>query len=469
MSQEITDEPGPEAVTSDFAELPPDTHPDAVVKGVEASVDDEDNPAVATAGPTLLHAAQQLQGKKLTIAQLTGDLHGETASSLAQFVAQVEERNSKSMEAIRRALAVSPGADQALARITEQKSTLAGLLGGPSSTAQFALAQIAAHADESNRKNMALLGRVLSENSRFEQAMGRIREQNSAQLAALRDAVSVGFEPTYDRLFSQLREAALTSFTFPTSDYDFGNSLGSIVEAYAHKTSDLAKYVRRIAEAWDPLIPANLRDMRTAELGKVFEINVQEGTSLAWAPRSEIVRELLDASDMETRSTVLITRAADIADDVEKSLGEVVLSEHQELRAMLLDATKALRAGIYYGAQATACNALDTIINVRTLAHLKDTVGDNASEIRNYFRRENWRDVYMSDLDLVMAGCGLATVFRYWKKGKGRLSFNRHGSVHHVDDGSYSPAHAVRALLIAHAMLRWLDAAIRTGSEEAAA
>ncbi|MFK0159492.1 hypothetical protein ACIQVL_19295 [Streptomyces sp. NPDC090499] len=30
----------------------------------------------------------------------------------------------------------------------------------------------------------------------------------------------------------------------------------------------------------------------------------------------------------------------------------------------------------------------------------------------------------------------------------------------HADDGAYTPAHAVRALLIAQAALRWLDSSV---------
>ncbi|MFD8913163.1 hypothetical protein [Streptomyces sp. NPDC059575] len=70
------------------------------------------------------------------------------------------------------------------------------------------------------------------------------------------------------------------------------------------------------------------------------------------------------------------------------------------------------------------------------------------------------RDAVLYEAELVLVGGGLLTAFKTWNRGRGPASFNRNGSIHQVDDGAYSPAHAVRAILLAQSLLRWLDAAV---------
>jgi hypothetical protein len=262
----------------------------------------------------------------------------------------------------------------------------------------------------------------------------------------------------------QIRQTARISASMP--QYDFGLDLGRIINANA--TTWLAK-VREFAETLHRIIPGNLLDLTDEDLKEVFRINVEDGTSLAWAPRASIVKELLDAADMDARSAVLVDHAAEVADDVHASLAHVALPDHDGLRGLLLEATDALRGGLYGPAQASACIVFDTVVNVRMLKFLAYSGSQSKNDTRRHFRpapARDWDDLTFTELGLVLAGSGIATAFEYWSTGNGPASFNRNGSVHHADDGAYSPAHAVRALLIAQASLRWLDAAIADAAKD---
>ncbi|MFE1986068.1 hypothetical protein [Streptomyces mirabilis] len=108
-------------------------------------------------------------------------------------------------------------------------------------------------------------------------------------------------------------------------------------------------------------------------------------------------------------------------------------------------------------------------MNEHMLAFLAYTGRKTKDKTRNHFRPievTEWDEATFAEVELVLVGAGISTAFQYWDRGSGPESFNRNGSTHQVDDGSYSPAHAVRALLIAQASLRWLDTALAEELDE---
>ncbi|RSN13753.1 hypothetical protein DMH25_08155 [Streptomyces sp. WAC 01325] len=302
---------------------------------------------------------------------------------------------------------------------------------------------------ETNRRNMeALLASV-------QRVQWRPPAIPAAQWAASIPSLQNG-------LVEQIRQAARVSV--PVPQYDFGLDLGRILNAGA--PTWLAN-IRTVIERLQETIPENLRDLSVDDLKAVFRLNVEDGTSLAWAPRTSIVEELLQATDMGARGTILVDHASEIADDVQASLTHVTQTEHETLRDLLLEAAEALRTGLYGPAQAAACNVFDTVMNVHMLNFLAYNGSKTKDKTRNHFRpADDFEDVTFAEVELVLVGGGIATAFEFWTAGSGPASFNRNGSVHHVDDGAYSAAHAVRALLIAHAALRWLDTAIAEEDED---
>ncbi|MFF7966740.1 hypothetical protein ACFZC3_15410 [Streptomyces sp. NPDC007903] len=306
-----------------------------------------------------------------------------------------------------------------------------------------------------------------------------IREQltrHIASVGSIRDRLDdmmptvSAMPPAFDvsGVVEQVRQAAFLGSSLP--GYDFAPDLGRMLNA--GRQTWMASF-RVAVEAARRFIPENLRDLSFGELRKVFQINEEDGTSLAWAPRASIVAELMQAPDMAARSTLLVAHAAEISSDLDTSLGSVVLPEHRDLRAMLLQATEALRAGLWVPAQAAASAVLDPVVNVRMLEFLAYTGRGSRDQTRAHFRpieAAAWKEATFAEAGLVLVGAGISTAFGYWKRGKGLASFSRNGSAHHADDGAYSPAHAVRAVLIAHAALRWLDEAVveARGEEDAA-
>ncbi|MDT0387844.1 hypothetical protein [Streptomyces dubilierae] len=270
--------------------------------------------------------------------------------------------------------------------------------------------------------------------------------------------------PLLDNLSEQIRQAS--RITVPTPQYDFGTNLGRILEAHS-KT--LFEGLRTFTERLKQLIPENLLELPTTDLREVFRVNAEDGTSLAWAPRTSIVAELIQATDMPARDDILTRLTSEIADDIEASLDVITRPEHQDLRFMMLEAVAALRAGLHRPAQAAACAAFDTVVNVHMLNFLAYTGQRSKDRTRKHFRPvdiEDWEELSLAELELVLVGAGISTAFQYWQAGNGPASFNRNGTIHHTDDGAYSPGHAVRALLIAQATLRWLDVAMSAEEED---
>ncbi|MBX7555424.1 hypothetical protein K1Y78_47980 [Streptomyces sp. tea 10] len=143
--------------------------------------------------------------------------------------------------------------------------------------------------------------------------------------------------------------------------------------------------------------------------------------------------------------------------------------EIKESVGKMMEATAALRAGLYGPAQAAAAAVLDPVVNVHMLEFLAYTGRTSKRDTRRHFRPSKgagWGDATFAEVGLFLVGAGISTVFEWWSRGNGPESFNRNGSAHHADDGSYSPAHAVRAVLIAHAALRWLDDAKAAEQED---
>ncbi|MFF9310098.1 hypothetical protein ACF1BS_04220 [Streptomyces sp. NPDC014748] len=247
---------------------------------------------------------------------------------------------------------------------------------------------------------------------------------------------------------------------------DFGPVLGHVL---AQNQLQFAK-VQQLLAGLRQVIPENLRDLQAGDHEKVFQLTAEDGTSLAWAPRVAIVRELLAADGLEARSTVLVDHAVEIAEDVEASLATVALPQHQALRTLLLEAAAAVRRGLFGPAQAAASNAFDTTVNVHILEFLALDGPNTKDATRKHFRpTDDWGDITFAELELVLVGGGIATAYKRWSRGEGQPSFNRNGTAHQVDDGAYSPAHAIRALLLAQATLRWLDAAVSAAATEDAA
>lgn len=77
---------------------------------------------------------------------------------------------------------------------------------------------------------------------------------------------------------------------------------------------------RRWIEAFKRALPINWRELDGAEVDAVVKLMLDTGISMAWAPRTSIIRELLAAGTSQEQREILETRSTEILDDIEEAL-----------------------------------------------------------------------------------------------------------------------------------------------------
>ncbi|WP_141681157.1 hypothetical protein [Mycobacterium malmoense] len=114
---------------------------------------------------------------------------------------------------------------------------------------------------------------------------------------------------------------ATTGFIPPAPDFRATSSLrqviGKVAEQHRRALETVFERQQRVFDDARKMVsaamPANLRDIE--ELSALEDIVEKEGIPLAHVPRSEIVRELLDAPDYEARRAVLEARLREAVED----------------------------------------------------------------------------------------------------------------------------------------------------------
>jgi len=108
----------------------------------------------------------------------------------------------------------------------------------------------------------------------------------------------------------------------------FGKGLGAFyqpqwIEQLTGKGNFLqgiADASRRWIEAFKRALPINWRELDGAEVDAVVKLMLDTGISLAWAPRTSIIRELLAAKTSQEHREILEARSAKILEDIEEAL-----------------------------------------------------------------------------------------------------------------------------------------------------
>ncbi|MWA08106.1 hypothetical protein [Streptomyces sp. BA2] len=91
-------------------------------------------------------------------------------------------------------------------------------------------------------------------------------------------------------------------------------------------------------------------------------ISVKDGVCLAWAPRVELIEDLMMLKTTRQRHRLLIDRRSDVVDDVEESLTHVDHPALSDDVHFSLEAATCVRAGHDTAAQALPGNLLDTLM-----------------------------------------------------------------------------------------------------------
>ncbi|MBB4934389.1 hypothetical protein F4561_005209 [Lipingzhangella halophila] len=126
------------------------------------------------------------------------------------------------------------------------------------------------------------------------------------------------FRTLQTSLMGSVNSARLAQSFFPPVSQTLFDSLTGANE-FAASMSALnrriywSEFFRNIPDFRNILLPDNLLDIDDDDrLDEVFRIVNEDGMSLAWAPRAEIVVELLDAADRDARDRILENRTLDI-------------------------------------------------------------------------------------------------------------------------------------------------------------
>ncbi|MFI1177831.1 hypothetical protein [Streptomyces melanogenes] len=209
-------------------------------------------------------------------------------------------------------------------------------------------------------------------------------------------------------------------------------------------------------------LPANLIGLDSDDLSTVLALSGDDGLSLAWAPRADIVKALLPLGTPPERSALLAGRRADVLDDIDASLKVVTHPELLGMVTILRAAISTARAGFSEGAQALAGNVLETAMKRHGNAWIRNSFPQAAYPLRGHHGTigsalddaDDWSDLTLLQFKHYLVLAGMRNAFG---PATTQDTFNRHNGVHHASPDSYRPEFTLPAVLLAHALLRALD------------
>ena len=195
-------------------------------------------------------------------------------------------------------------------------------------------------------------------------------------------------------------------------------------------------------------LPANWRELDLADWERALRLGTEHGISVIWAPRVEIVRELIGAETEAERDRVLVEHRERILGDLESPLREATYDRFGHGPSMAWQALGALRDGHYAPAQSHAAAALTQLVH-DNLGHAQ------LHDARRAFEQHDPMHVEMGMFRITALLRTLARALH--RTDDARPGFNRHASAHGVATAQYSEANALAAMLLLVGLLRELQ------------
>jgi hypothetical protein len=175
------------------------------------------------------------------------------------------------------------------------------------------------------------------------------------------------------------------------------------------------------------------------------------GWPLMWAPRSNIVQQLIDADDDEARKAIVLAHADEILSDCAEALDMIDQEDLLFHRGMTTEAITAARSNLLKAAQSTAIVAIDAAC----LMHWKIKVGPQLKQTVQSVGDIKLRDVLRA---LCLAAVAVAfTTFRVTKGDSVPVELNRHASIHAASEVQYTDVNALLAIMMAVSVLRTIN------------
>lgn len=243
---------------------------------------------------------------------------------------------------------------------------------------------------------------------------------------------------------------------FP-ADY-FSSIFGDIYEksGLLKSTADLVRSITGslgdLADVMRGIWPANLSGLSPLlDVDKMKALMMDEGLPIAWVPRQETVRMVLEATSPAQRRAIYGRRWRGIVTDCEQLVNRMSATATSSYVRFLRAIIASLRDGHYESAQALAATTLDTAIS--------DFYGESRRKWIGTNKRIDPEELSIRQFFVVSQLWG---IHRQYKAGNGdRLpgTFNRHGSVHGVSSRQYSRLNAVLGLAHVTSLLYSIDIA----------
>lgn len=241
--------------------------------------------------------------------------------------------------------------------------------------------------------------------------------------------------------------------------YDWHSRIDDVVRSVSLPRTLLDQ----LAAAAALFLPANLSGLDTEDLYTILDLGEDDGLSLAWAPRTEIVKALLPLSNRAERYALLAERRDDVLDDVDASLQIVTHPELTGMVTILSAATRTARADFSEGAQALAGNVLETAMKRHGNAWIRRTfpqvsyppkAGHHGTIGSVLDDADDWGDLTLLQFKHYLVLAGMRNAFG---PGASQDTFNRHLGAHQASPDAYRPEFVLPAILLAHALLRALN------------
>lgn len=256
---------------------------------------------------------------------------------------------------------------------------------------------------------------------------------------------------------SPLSSLVLQAGSFQSSLHQIAGTIGRVF------TEDLFSKFDTLRGLFREWLPDNLRDVDAGMWMWLLRISAKDGTCLAWAPRAEIVAELLTLRRSVDRQRCLMEHRLEVVEDVEASLKEVDHPDLLDLRELTLQAADCIRDGHDAPAQALLANVLDTVMRAHGHAWLRSYFPQAAfppnPNTGSHKMIAGASGTYLGSAQLRMLGPYLlVNAMKNVFSGVDRQhTLNRHLGSHKASADSYRSEFAFAALLNTQALLRLVD------------
>lgn len=276
--------------------------------------------------------------------------------------------------------------------------------------------------------------------------------------------VDFGFESLRNTLVPRSATLALNSMALQlTAERILGPSILATSRALSHQLAstlkpDLTSMFQlgavRLPKITELFLHSPNLVASGADLEVVAAIAYREGIPFAWVPRSSIIKQLVDATDAESRTHLLLENRAQIVDDCYEALVDV---SDTSLGYRCSRAVKALEVGLDEPAQALAANLIEGAAKLMRTPHTKE----NFKQLAESRWRRLGHDQSVGGYLTTIATLPLRASFTGWNASKHESppdSFARHATAHgaHLDT-TYRPEFAILAVMLATSLVVEVD------------